>query len=363
MSSSPDGSSASSCSISGSAPGAAAISLRSTSSVESSTTSSCLNGTREAPAPEVPRVELLQEAGGSPLAELADGFADEEDELRHHLLAARLGCVAVHDLPQRPWVALRAPADHDCGRSRRREHGLRAGARGDVTRGDHRDIDERDELCSEAVIGAAGVHLLRRARVQGENRGACGNELRADGEAVAGAVAEAAAHLHRNGQVDRVGDRRDDAAGEHRVVEQRRTRTGLRHLAHRAAEVDVDDVRACVFDHSRRFRHRVGIGAEDLDRQGMLVGGDTEVAEGLLVAVLDSRTRDHLGADEPRTEAASLTAECLHADARHRRENESSRHLDRVDEPAFPEVDLHHVMVDGCSLRAGGVGSYPSRPS
>ena len=138
---------------------------------------------------------------------------------------------------------------------------------------------------------------------------------------------------------------------------------GLRHLAHRAAEVDVDDVRACVFDHSRRFRHRAGIGAKDLDRQGMLVGGDPEVTERLLVAVLDSRTRDHLGADEPRAEPAPLPPECLHADSRHRRENESSRHLDGVDEPAFPEVDLHHVMVDGCSLRAGCVGSYPSRPS
>ena len=48
----------------------------------------------------VPAVELLQEAGGAPLAELADGLADEEDELGDDLLAARLAAVAVDDLAQ-----------------------------------------------------------------------------------------------------------------------------------------------------------------------------------------------------------------------------------------------------------------------
>ena len=73
----------------------------------------------------------------------------------------------------------------------------------------------------------------------------------------------------------------------------------------------------------------------------MLVGGDPEVAERLLVAVLDAGAGDHLGAHEPSPESASLAAERLHADARHRREDEARRHLDGVDEPALPEVDLH----------------------
>src|ERR1700730_16787832 len=45
---------------------------------------------REAPAAEVPAVELLQEPAGAALAELPDGLADEEDQLGGDLLAARL---------------------------------------------------------------------------------------------------------------------------------------------------------------------------------------------------------------------------------------------------------------------------------
>ena len=47
-----------------------------------------LEGPREAAAPEIPAVELLQEAGGAPLAELAHRLADEQDQLRDDLLAA-----------------------------------------------------------------------------------------------------------------------------------------------------------------------------------------------------------------------------------------------------------------------------------
>ena len=68
----------------------------------------------------------------------------------------------------------------------------------------------------------------------------------------------------------------------------------------------------------------------------MLVGGDAEVPEGLLVAVLDAGARDHLRADETGSEAASLAPERLHADARHRREHEPRRHLDGVDRTSFP---------------------------
>ncbi len=98
---------------------------------------------REAAPAEVPAVELLQEAGGAPLAELAHGLAHEEDELGDDLLAGRLAAVAVDDLAQRPRVPLGAAPDHHRGGAGRREHGLRAGARGHVAGGDHRDVDER----------------------------------------------------------------------------------------------------------------------------------------------------------------------------------------------------------------------------
>ena len=196
-----------------------------------------------------------------------------------------------------------------------------------------------------------------------ENRGPGRDEARTDAEAIARAVLEPASHLHGDGQADRVRDRGDDAARELRIVEQRRPRAGLRHLAHRAAEVDVDEIGSGRLDHPSRLRHRGRVGAEDLNRQGMLVGRDAEVPERLFVAVLDSGAGDHLRAHEPGPEPPALAPKGLHADARHRRQDESGRHLDGFDEPAFAEIDLHAAMVDGGSLRARHRDSYPSRPS
>ena len=125
------------------------------------------------------------------------------------------------------------------------------------------------------------------------------------------------------------------------IVEQRRTRAGLRHLLDRAAEVDVDDVGARRGDHPGRLGHRDGVGAEDLDRERMLVGGDAQVVHRALVAVLDPGHRDHLGADEPGAVATALTTKCLHADARHRREDEAAGDLDLSDEPVCCKIDFH----------------------
>jgi len=117
---------------------------------------------REAAAAEVPAVELLQEARRPPLAELAHGLAHEEHELSDDLLARRVGAVA-EQLAEHPRVPLGGPADHHGGGSDRRQDGLRAGTGGHVARGDHRDVDELDELRGERVVSLARVHLLRGA--------------------------------------------------------------------------------------------------------------------------------------------------------------------------------------------------------
>ena len=91
----------------------------------------------------------------------------------------------------------------------------------------------------------------------------------------------------------------------------------------------------------------LGIRAEQLDRERVLVGGDAEVAERPFVAVLDPGAADHLGAHEAGAEAPALAAEGLHADARHRREDEPRRYLDRPDRPALAEVD--HRLGNGRS--------------
>ena len=104
--------------------------------------------------------------------------------------------------------------------------------------------------------------------------------------------------------------------------------------------------------------------AEDLDRERMLVGGDAQVAERPLVPVLDPGAADHLRADEPGAEAASLAAKRLHADACHRRQDEARRDLDVADVPAFAQID---VMVCGWYPRGIDVASdrrrYHSAPA
>src|SRR5207253_7338315 len=152
-----------------------------------------LEGPGEATATEIPAVELLQEARRAALAELANGLADEEDELGDDLLAARLGAVFAEHLAQSPRVALRAAADHDRARAGRRQNGLGAGARGDVSRRDHRHVNALDELGRQRVVGLAGVHLAGRAGVEGKARGARLDEPRADLETRARAVLEPAA--------------------------------------------------------------------------------------------------------------------------------------------------------------------------
>ena len=137
------------------------------------------------------------------------------------------------------------------------------------------------------------------------------------------------------------GDRLDEPAGVVGVVEERGARAGLRHLLHRAAEVHVDDVRAGGLDHAGGLGHRHRVGAEDLDRERMLVRADPQIAERLLVPVLDPGHGDHLGADEARPVAAALAAKCLHRNACHRRQHDAAGDVDPADPPGLREVDVH----------------------
>ena len=268
---------------------------------------------REAAAAEVPAVELLQEAGRAVLAELAHRLADEEQQLGHDLLARRLGVVA-HDLAQRPRVALRGAADHHRGGAGRREHRLRPRARGDVARGDHRDVDERDELGRQRVVGRAGVHLLRRARMQGERRRAGLDEPRArrrgrcasrsrrprrifteTGSGTASATASTSRHAWS-------GSSRSEAPAPVFVT----FLTGQPKFMSTMSAPAASTIRAA---------SAIATGSEPKIwiASGCSSDGDPQVAERPLVPVLDPGDRDHLGADEAGAVAAALAAERLHA--------------------------------------------------
>ena len=175
--------------------------------------------------------------------------------------------------------------------------------------------------------------------MEGQRRGARLDEPRPEVETRSRAVLEATSQLHRHRDVDGLGHRFDDPWGKLTILEQRRPGAGPRHLPHRAAEVEVDDVGAYRLDHACGVGHRARVRAEELDRQRMLVRGNTEVAERPLVAVLDPGAAHHLGAHEPGAVPAALAPERLDADAGHWRENEACGHLDSADLPRGAEVD------------------------
>ena len=148
-------------------------------------------------------------------------------------------------------------------------------------------------------------------------------------------------HRHRNGRRHGL----DDSAGPIGLVEKCRPGSGLCHLLDRAAEVDIDDVRAGFLDHRGGIRHHSRIGAEDLHRQGALVGRDAQIAQSALVSVLQTGARDHLGADEPGAKSPSLAPKRLHADACHRRQNQAAGDLHRPDVPRLVKIYLHRAEI------------------
>ena len=107
--------------------------------------------------------------------------------------------------PDRPRVPLGGAPDHDGGGAGGREHGLRLRLRRDVAGGHDRDVDELDELGRQRLVGLARVHLLGRARMQGQRGGPGVDQARPELEAGARAVLEAATHLHRHRDGDSVG--------------------------------------------------------------------------------------------------------------------------------------------------------------
>ena len=127
----------------------------------------------------------------------------------------------------------------------------------------------------------------------------------------------AVARLEPRAQLD--GDRRPRrppraaraiASASSGSAEQRGAGAGLADLAHRAAHVDVDQVGAGLGDDRGRRAHHLGVLAEELDRDRVLVGVDPQqLAQGALVAVVQAEARDHLGDREAGAVAARLQAD------------------------------------------------------
>jgi hypothetical protein len=161
------------------------------------------------------------------------------------------GAEPVHDLPEQPGSAIAAATDHDPVRARLIQRGVRILRRADVAVDDHGDADRRLDRADEAPIGAALVHLVAGAAMDGDHSRP---EILRDPREFGGVQAVVApAHPHLQRDRDRYGfdNAGNDLRGEFQVAHQRGPGVAAGHLAHRAAHVDVDDRGAAILGEPR----------------------------------------------------------------------------------------------------------------
>ena len=107
---------------------------------------------------------------------------------------------------------------------------------------------------------------------------------------------------------------------------------GPADLPHRAAHVDVDQVGADLGGDRRPGAHRLGVVAEELDRDRVLVGVDPhQLAQGALVSMVQAEARDHLRDREAGAVALGLEADEPVADPGQGREQDPVLDPDAAD--------------------------------
>ena len=225
-------------------------------------------------AAQVPAVELAQEPD-RPFVHLALDLAHEPHQLgaRPRRASASADALAGH-LAQRPRPSLGAAADHDRRGAGRRRAPRCARARSVMSPEAITGIATRSTSSAVSVWSAVPVYICwaeRGCSVSAATPSASSFGPRSS------AVREPLRRPRRIFTVTGTSTASTTAAsqraGQVVILERARAGAGLRDLAHRAAEVDVDDVGARGDDHPRRLGHRARVGAEDLHRERVLVGG------------------------------------------------------------------------------------------
>ena len=246
-------------------------------------------------------------------------------------------------LREEPGVAEGAAADHAQVRAGVAQdvRGVRTGE--DIAVGDDGDGDGCLDSADDVPVRPARVHLRPRAPVHRDRGGPGGFTDFGEFHRVDAAAVPAFAELDGHGPVRRAAYGLDDAPGQVRITHQGRAVPGPDDLAHGAAHVDVQNVRAGERErHGRRLRHDLRLVTEDLRGGRVLVFGHIEQGLGLLVPV-DQRLRaDHLRRGQGRALRPAEGAEGKVRHARHRGENHPAGKL--------YVSDVWHVIFPGVLL-------------
>ena len=199
-------------------------------------------------------------------------------------------------------------------------------------------------------IGLAGVALLAGARMQrdGVQPAILGELGHGDGDQFVIVPAGAVLHGERDG--DGGADFAQQAFHQRQIAQQAGAAVALDHFVDGAAEVEIEDVEAQILADAGGFGHDVGVGAEELGGDGMLVGVEAEIAlQGLVgLAGLERRAdavrAGELGHDESAAaQIANEAAEHGIGHARHGREDRGGREVHRADRKLCGE-GLHGML-------------------
>ena len=146
-------------------------------------------------------------------------------------------------------------------------------------------------------------------------------------------VVPSGAEFHGEGNLHGGADRFENLADCRKVAQQAGAAVALHDFLGGTSEVQVDEVEAESLDHFGGFGHHLGIAAEKLGRDRVLVFVEVEIALGLLIFLAQNSVgRGELGHDETASaEVADEAAEDGVGDAGHGREDSGWGDCDRAD--------------------------------
>ena len=201
----------------------------------------------------------------------------------HHLVTARHGVIVAVKPPVDPGqhvgIVIGCAADHHTIQVGEMPRGIVQGLDAAVDlHGERRKalFQAIDHVVAErrhaAVLLRAQPAQYRDARVHGEARSpSLGDRLhKLDQFLEALPSVDADAALDRDRHIDRRAHGRDTSSDQGRLRHQTRTETALLHARARAADVQVDLVKARPFAHGSRLRQHGRVRAAELQRNGVL---------------------------------------------------------------------------------------------
>ena len=211
------------------------------------------------------------------------------------------------DLADRPRIPLRGAADHDGGATGRAENVGRLGSRRDVARCNDRYVHELDGS-AVSEWSAVPVYICFAERGWRVSEAAPASTSLG---AIASAAREPSASPRRifTDTGISIASATCSTIRQARFGSSRRVAPAPVFVTLRTGQPkDVDEVGARGLHHAGGLGHDAGLGAEDLDGEGMLVGADPEIPEGALVPVRETRAAHHLRADQGRPRSGGPAA-------------------------------------------------------